>query len=139
MLGGLAGGDFGSLLQPFENAFLGPLSQLGQALMPPVGQFPKLPLPFPAPPNADNPLGPFQASQGQGNAFSTEDIANIGGTVDAMQSHAMSVLKNPNATQQDIILAQQELQKANLLFSTLSDILKQINQNAQKAIGNAIQ
>jgi len=135
ILGGVAG-EFGKLLQPFEQAFLGPLAHLGQALMPPVGQFPQLPLPFPAPPFADNPLAPFQA-QGQGNAFSTDDIANIGGTVDSMQAHAMSVLKNPNATQQEIILAQQELQKANLLFSTLSDILKQINQNAQKALQNA--
>jgi hypothetical protein len=136
ILGGVAG-EFGKLLEPFEKAFLGPLAQLGQALMPPVGQFPHCPPPFPKPPFADDPLAPFKVPGGS-NAFSPDAIAGAGKVIDDMQAHAMSVLQDPCATQAQIAAAQNELQKANLMFSALSDILKQKNQEAEKAIQNAV-
>lgn len=130
-LGGAAS-EFGKVVGAFENTFLGPLLQLGQKLAPPVGQFSPLPLPFPKPPSANNPLQAFTGNSSSN--FSPEDIAKIGGNIDALQNKAMETLQKPNASQQDIILAQNDLQKANLMFSTLSDILKQKTQQAQKAI-----
>src|SRR4051812_24608677 len=88
---GQVGGTLGNLLGGFEKAFLGPLSQLGQSLMPPPGQFPQFPSPFPAPPYANNPLAPFQG-QGGGNALSPGNVANVGGIVDDMTADAMKKL-----------------------------------------------
>jgi len=135
---GQVGGTLGNLLGGFEKAFLGPLSQLGQSLMPPPGHFPQFPSPFPAPPYANNPLAPFQqgGSGGGSNALTPGNVANVGGIVDDMTADAMKKLQNPNATSQDILLAQQEMQKANQLFSMISEMLKDQNQNAQKAIQN---
>jgi hypothetical protein len=114
------------------------LAQLGQALLPPVGQFPQFPSPFPAPPYANNPLAPFQQGHGGGgsNPLSPGNVANVGNIVDNMTADAMAKLQNPNATSQDILLAQQEMQKANQLFSMISEMLKESNQNALKAIQN---
>src|SRR5690349_19774568 len=82
-VGGITGG-LSNLVQGFEKAFLGPLSQLGQSLMPPQGQFPPFPMPFPQPPYANNPLAPFQGQGGTGssNPLSPANIANVGNIVD---------------------------------------------------------
>ena len=140
-IGGIAGqvgGGLNNLISGFENAFLGPLSQLGQALQPPQGQFSPFPMPFPQPPYANNPLAPFQSGggTGSGNPLSPANVANVGNIVDNMTADAMKKLQNPNATSADILQAQQEMQQANQLFSMISEMLKETNQNALKAIQN---
>ena len=131
------GGELGNLVSQFEKAFLGPLQQLGQGLFPPQGQFPQCPYPFPAPPYANDPLGPFRGNgSDSGSAVSPDAVNNIGGAVDDLQNQAMQLLQKPNASQQDIANAQRLMNQANQLFTMLTEMLKSDNQNKTSALRN---
>jgi hypothetical protein len=129
-LGNVLGGGISDLIQGFEKAFLGGFQ--GNQATPGQGQFPQFPPPFPKPPYADNPFGPF--TRGSSSGITPKDVANVGANIDSMEKNAMAVLSDPNASKADIAKAQQMMEMASQMFAMLSKMLEQQSEMAKNAI-----
>jgi hypothetical protein len=131
-LGGQLGQGVQGLLQGFEQAFLGGFQ--GPGSMPGQTGFPQLPSPFPQPPYADNPFGPFGGqTQGTGG-ITPSDVQKVGGNIDTMEKNAMAVLSDPNASKADIAKAQQTMEMASQMFAMLSKMLEQQSEMSKNSI-----